>query len=151
MLSIGWWRWDIRITIAILDIIHRPVFHLKHNVSETGFCLRIQVEHTQLGLIDRPSVCLQTQAATSTGFTSLSQHTTNQQRQFTFSIPWISTHVVWRMLTPFADLCCAGFMNCTGDVAGVRRQALALSIGTKRVGFSWRQRHNPVSETFHFK
>jgi hypothetical protein len=29
----------INITITILNIIHRPVFYLKNNVSETGFCL----------------------------------------------------------------------------------------------------------------
>jgi hypothetical protein len=27
-----------------LDIIHRPFFYLKHSVSETGFCLRLQVK-----------------------------------------------------------------------------------------------------------
>jgi hypothetical protein len=27
------------ITITILDIIYRPVFYLKYDVSETGFCL----------------------------------------------------------------------------------------------------------------
>jgi hypothetical protein len=37
----------LRITITILDIIHRPVFYLKHGVSETGFFLRLQVEPTQ--------------------------------------------------------------------------------------------------------
>jgi hypothetical protein len=31
------------LTIRILDIIHRPFFYLKHDVSETGFCLRLQV------------------------------------------------------------------------------------------------------------
>jgi hypothetical protein len=39
------------------DIIHRPVFiqkHVpvyfsKHNVSETGFCLRLQLKPIQLG------------------------------------------------------------------------------------------------------
>jgi hypothetical protein len=31
------------ITITIMDIIHRPVFYLKHEVSETGFFLRLQV------------------------------------------------------------------------------------------------------------
>jgi hypothetical protein len=31
--------WYINITFTILDIIHRPVSHLKHNVSETRFCL----------------------------------------------------------------------------------------------------------------
>jgi hypothetical protein len=29
--SLGLWRWYINITITILDIIHRPVFYLKHN------------------------------------------------------------------------------------------------------------------------
>jgi hypothetical protein len=37
MLSIGLWRWYINITITILNIIHRPVFHPKHDTSETGF------------------------------------------------------------------------------------------------------------------
>jgi hypothetical protein len=32
-----------------LDIIHRPVFYIKHDVSKTGFCLRLQIEPTQLG------------------------------------------------------------------------------------------------------
>jgi hypothetical protein len=36
----------------ILDIIHRPVFNLKHDVSETGFCALPQVEPAQLCLID---------------------------------------------------------------------------------------------------
>jgi hypothetical protein len=46
-----------------LDIIHRfvfclkchPVYISKHNVSETGVCLRPQVKPTQLGPIDRVS------------------------------------------------------------------------------------------------
>jgi hypothetical protein len=52
MLSIGLWRWYINITITSLDIIQRPVFHLKHSISETGFGLRLQLEPTQLGLIE---------------------------------------------------------------------------------------------------
>jgi hypothetical protein len=52
MLSIGLWRWYINITITILDIIHRPVFYLKYDVSETGFCLRLQKEPTRMGPID---------------------------------------------------------------------------------------------------
>jgi hypothetical protein len=39
----------IRITITILDVIHRPVFDLKHKVSETGFRLRLQVEPKSVG------------------------------------------------------------------------------------------------------
>jgi hypothetical protein len=51
----------VSITITILDIIHRPVFYFKDNVSETGFSLRLQVEHIQLGLIDTASLCRRTQ------------------------------------------------------------------------------------------
>jgi hypothetical protein len=40
MLSIGLWRWYINITIAILHVIHRPVFYLIRNISETWYCLR---------------------------------------------------------------------------------------------------------------
>jgi hypothetical protein len=43
-----------------LDIIHRPVYISKHNVSQTGFCLRLQVKPTQLGPIDRANPYLQT-------------------------------------------------------------------------------------------
>jgi hypothetical protein len=53
MLSVGLWRWCINITITILDIILCPVSYLKHEVSETGFCLRFPVEPIHLGLTDR--------------------------------------------------------------------------------------------------
>jgi hypothetical protein len=43
-----------------LDIFHRPVYFSKHNVSETGFCLRLQVKPTELGPIDRASPYLRT-------------------------------------------------------------------------------------------
>jgi hypothetical protein len=36
----------IALTFTILGIIHRPVFYLKHTVSDTGFCVRLQVVHT---------------------------------------------------------------------------------------------------------
>jgi hypothetical protein len=39
-------------TIIILDITHRPVFYLQPNDFETGFCLRLQVETSQLGTIE---------------------------------------------------------------------------------------------------
>jgi hypothetical protein len=46
----GFWRWYSSITITIQKIIHGPVFYsyLKHDLWETGFCLRLQVESTQL-------------------------------------------------------------------------------------------------------
>jgi hypothetical protein len=59
------WRYNISKYIITntmgLDIIHRPVFILKHrlvyfseHVSETGFCLHLQVKsmNTQFGPID---------------------------------------------------------------------------------------------------
>jgi hypothetical protein len=46
------WRWHINAIIVFLDIIHRPVFIKTRNVSETGFCLHLHVERTQLGPID---------------------------------------------------------------------------------------------------
>jgi hypothetical protein len=36
------------VTTTVLGIIQHPVFYLKHNVSETGFCVCLQVEPTQL-------------------------------------------------------------------------------------------------------
>jgi hypothetical protein len=55
--STGLWRWFINITIIILDIIHRPVFYLKQNVSETGFCLLLQVEPNRVVPIEKDSLC----------------------------------------------------------------------------------------------
>jgi hypothetical protein len=37
------------ITIRIPDIIHHHAFYFKRDVSETGFCLRLQVESTHMG------------------------------------------------------------------------------------------------------
>jgi hypothetical protein len=62
MLPIGLRRSYNNTTITILDIIHRLAFYLKRNVSETGFCPRLQVEPTQLGLTDRASLRLRTRA-----------------------------------------------------------------------------------------
>jgi hypothetical protein len=50
----------INVTITILDVIQRPVFYLKHDVSETEFCLRLQAEPTLLGPIDRASLAAET-------------------------------------------------------------------------------------------
>jgi hypothetical protein len=49
--------------IMLLDIIQGPVF-IKNNVSETGFCLFVQVEPSQLVPIDRASPYLWTLAPT---------------------------------------------------------------------------------------
>jgi hypothetical protein len=56
--------WYINTNVMFLDIIHRSVLYLKHNVSETGFRLHLQVEPTQFGPIDRASASLRTPAPT---------------------------------------------------------------------------------------
>jgi hypothetical protein len=38
--------------MTILDIIRRPVLYSKRKISETGLCLHLQVEPTQLGPTD---------------------------------------------------------------------------------------------------
>jgi hypothetical protein len=45
----------VNIFLIVLDVIHRPVFYLKRDISESKFCLRFQVETTQVGPIDRAS------------------------------------------------------------------------------------------------
>jgi hypothetical protein len=34
------------------DVIHRSVFYMKYNLSETRFCSRLQVKPTQMALLD---------------------------------------------------------------------------------------------------
>jgi hypothetical protein len=53
---------------CVLDIIRSLVFHLKHSVSETRFCLHLQEEPTQLDPIYRASPYLRTPAPTQTGY-----------------------------------------------------------------------------------
>jgi hypothetical protein len=38
--------------------MNSPVFNFKHKVPVTGFCLRLQVESTRLGPVDRAGLCL---------------------------------------------------------------------------------------------
>jgi hypothetical protein len=45
MLSICLWRWYINITITILDIIRRPVFHLKLNSTQGIAGIIMDIEH----------------------------------------------------------------------------------------------------------
>jgi hypothetical protein len=50
----------IYITVIILGIIYRPVFYLKHDVSETWFSSRLQVEPLQVSPLGEKSYCLRT-------------------------------------------------------------------------------------------
>jgi hypothetical protein len=67
----------------MLDIIHRPVFYLKHDVSEAGFCLcNLLVWAQRLEL-----VCLRTPR----GFMRPTQQ--KPPKRVNISTPWISVHV----------------------------------------------------------
>jgi hypothetical protein len=65
--------------IMFLDII-RPVYISKHNVSETGFFLRLQVEPTHLRPIDRASPYLQT-SVPAPRYGTQAKHRTNYLRE----------------------------------------------------------------------
>jgi hypothetical protein len=39
--------------VTTVDIIHCPVFYLKQDVSEAGFCVHLQVKPIRLGPLDR--------------------------------------------------------------------------------------------------
>jgi hypothetical protein len=41
-----------------MDIINRPVFYLKHDISESGVCLRLKVELIQMGPIEKTILCI---------------------------------------------------------------------------------------------
>jgi hypothetical protein len=67
-----WWYINTRTNIMFLDIIHRPVNISKHNISETGFCLRplvlysgdrarFHLEHTTFRRLDYVSVFRKTE------------------------------------------------------------------------------------------
>jgi hypothetical protein len=42
----------------MLNIVYRPVSYLKDILPETGICLQLYVEPTQLGPVYRASLCL---------------------------------------------------------------------------------------------
>jgi hypothetical protein len=49
------------VTKTISDIFHRPVLYLKkHDISETEFCLRLQVKSTQMGQVGRDRLRVRT-------------------------------------------------------------------------------------------
>jgi hypothetical protein len=58
--------WTISIVLCLSK--SHPVYLSKLSVSETGFCLRLQVKPTQLGPIDRASPYLRTNVPSSQKF-----------------------------------------------------------------------------------
>jgi hypothetical protein len=67
MLPIGLLQRYINVTLNILDIINPSVLYLKHNVSKTGFCLRLHVEPIEWDPIDKLGLHLRRQLALFTG------------------------------------------------------------------------------------
>jgi hypothetical protein len=49
MPGIGLWQWHIAIIDIMPGIYFRSVFYLKHIISKTELCLRLQAESTQFG------------------------------------------------------------------------------------------------------
>jgi hypothetical protein len=63
-----------------LRLKHRHVYITKHNVSETGFCLRLEVKPTQLGPTDRASPSLRT-SVPAPRWGIQAKHSTNHLRE----------------------------------------------------------------------
>jgi hypothetical protein len=122
MPSKGLWWWYFNVT----QFWTYQSFILERDISETRLCLRLQVEPTQIGPIERAILCL----LTPVGFIKPSQHRPPKR---------VNT-VLMKMLTFFGGLFCIGFINIVDIVACVRRQRLALSIGSFRVSSTWRRR-----------
>jgi hypothetical protein len=66
MLATGLWLWYININYQKTGH-YTSSFYLKEYVSETGFCLRLQAEPTQVGPIESVSLSLRTPATIHVG------------------------------------------------------------------------------------
>jgi hypothetical protein len=86
----------VRSRTQTMDFFYHNFICLKHYVSETGFCLHLQVEPTQVGPVDRASLYLRTQATTPIGFIKTTQR--KPPMKVNISTPWISIHV-WPKLS----------------------------------------------------
>jgi hypothetical protein len=81
--SAGLWRLYIIITITGLYFIYRPAFHLKHKVSETGFCLRLKVDP-----IGRASLCRRLSSFLLRTETESSYHNAELWELYSASVYW---------------------------------------------------------------
>jgi hypothetical protein len=66
---------------------HCPVSYLKHDVPETEFCLRLQVEPTQVGPTEETSLSSDTSNKTNAVY----KH--KPRMRVNISTPWVSTNV----------------------------------------------------------
>jgi hypothetical protein len=70
--------WTLSIVLSLSK--NTVLFISEHKVSETGFCLRLQVKPTQLGQIDRASPYLRTPVP-APRWGILAKHSTNHLRE----------------------------------------------------------------------
>jgi hypothetical protein len=116
--SIGSWRCYINTAITILDIIHRPIFYLKLNLTQqvctalTGNTLRLRYKPSRL---------------------LLSIGLWRRYINITITVLDIILRSVFYLKTPFYRVDSVFFR---------RRQRLAPSSGPNWVGSSWRRRKN---------
>jgi hypothetical protein len=76
-----------------LDISHRPVYISKDNVSEIGFCFRLQIKPTQKGSVDGASPYLRTPVPASR-YGMHAKHSANHLRELRQNIKILkSLHV----------------------------------------------------------
>jgi hypothetical protein len=96
------WSALICTNIMFLDIIHRPVFFYKylvyitkHNISETGFCLHLQVKPTQLGQISRASPYLRTLKNVHWSVEMLFVVSTQENLMFPLNLHWMELQLFY--------------------------------------------------------
>jgi hypothetical protein len=118
--------WTLSIVLSLSK--HSPVYISKHNVSETGFCLRHHVKPTQLGPIDRASPYLRTSVpAPRWRYTSQAQHKPSARVKKT-----LNYEISIRM------------RSCTRELS---RQKLSLDRRDTRYGTNTRKTNFPTQFT----
>jgi hypothetical protein len=103
------------ITIKILDIIHRPVFYWKHDVSEIQLCLRLKVQPSQLDQRDRASLCLRTPASQSQSHITTDGQSVIMSRYRAHS--GTCDQILLSVRRLFSEICCLVFLGRPWDTS----------------------------------
>jgi hypothetical protein len=89
----GSWLWYVSISMRIVHINHRPLFHLKRDASKIEFCLRVQVVTTQLSPTHRTNLSLLTPATIP--ISHIKPTTKNGVMKAYISALWVCTHALF--------------------------------------------------------
>jgi hypothetical protein len=140
-------------------------FYLKYNVSETGFCLRVQVESTQLDPIDRYSPYLRRLDSVSvfSGTYSVGPNryswSLSPETGFCLRLQW--NLLSWAQSIELVPISETGFCLLvqvepvrSGQVDRADLYFLSCRSGDREIGpnwidSTWKRRQNPVSETLY--